>query len=296
MSDGIQEPVNRMVPAPRGQLHVTDYPGTAPPLVLMHGFPDDSRIYDRLASQLAPRRVVAVDWLGYGRSDRADPGFPDAGSHQGELRAVLDSLDLRRVTLVGHDASGPDAIDFAASEPGRVGRLVLLNTYYGHAPELRLPEMIRLLADPALTPLADAMIGEPGQRLWLLVHTGRQWAMDPDDQGGVAFASIVPQFFGDDTQPDALAAIRAWTAGLFPALERQDARITAGALAGLDLPVTLVFGAADQYLSPDLARHLAGLFRHADVHLVHDASHWPQWDQPSEVAKLIMHAAPTDTE
>jgi len=116
--------------------------------------------------------------------------------------------------------------------------------------------------------------------------------MDPDDQGGVAFASIVPQFFGDDTQPDALAAIRAWTAGLFPALERQDAQITAGGLAGLDLPVTLVFGAADRYLSPDLARHLAGLFRHADVHLVHDASHWPQWDQPSEAAKLIMQAAP----
>lgn len=114
----------------------------------------------------------------------------------------------------------------------------------------------------------------------------------PDDQGGVAFGSIVPQFFGDDAQPDALAAIRAWTAGLFPALKRQDAHITAGALGGLDLPVALVFGAADHYLSPDLARHLAGLFRHADVHLVHGAAHWPQWDQPSEVAKLIMQAAP----
>src|SRR5262249_4236494 len=163
-----------------------------------------------------------------------------------------------------------------------VGQLILLNTYYGNAPELRLPEMIRLLADPAFTPLADAMIGEPGQRLWLLAHTARQWGMDPEDQAGVAFASIVPQFFGDDTQPDALAAIRAWTADLLPALDRQDAQITADTLAGLDLPVTLSFGAADHYLSPDLARHLAGLFPHADVHLVRDASHWPQWDQPSE--------------
>jgi pimeloyl-ACP methyl ester carboxylesterase len=62
------------------------------------------------------------------------------------------------VVLVGHDAGGPDAIDYAVGERGRVEQLVLLNTYYGHAPTLRLPEAIRLLADPNLTPLADAML------------------------------------------------------------------------------------------------------------------------------------------
>src|SRR5262249_11630348 len=197
-------------PPPGGRSLPPPPRGAPPRWVLMPGSRYVPRIYTRLVPLLAPRRVVAVDWLGYGRSDRAGPGFPDGVNHQRELRAVLDSLDLRRVTLVGHDASGPDAIDFAASEPGRVGQLILLNTSSGHARELRLPEMIRLLADPAFTPLADAMLGEPGQRLWLLVHTGRQWGMDPEDQGGVAFGSILPQFFGDDTQPDALAAIRAW--------------------------------------------------------------------------------------
>jgi len=211
--------------------------------------------------------------------------------HQHELRAVLDSLQLGRVVLVGHDASGPDAIDFAVTEPGRVGQLVLLNTYYGHAPSLRLPEMIRLLADPSLTPLADAMIAEPGQRLWLLAHTGNQFGMDPADQGGIAVHSLLPQFFGDESQPEALAAIRAWTADLFPALEQQDTHIYAGDLAALNLPVTLVFGTADHYLSPDLARHLAGLFRHAEVRLIEGASHWPQWDRPAEVAKLILQTA-----
>ena len=282
--------VRRMVPAPGGRVHVTEYPGVAPPLVLMHGFPDDSRVYDRLVPLLAARRVLTLDWLGYGRSERADLGGGGV-DHQHELRAVLDSLELGRVVLVGHDASGPDAIDFAVSYPGRVGQLVLLNTYYGHAPSLRLPEMIRLLADPGLTPLADAIIAEPEQRLWLLAHTARQFGMDPADQDGVAVRSSLPQFFGDDTQPDALAAIRAWTADLFPALEQQDTHIAAGDTAALDLPVTLAFGVADHYLSPNLARHLAGLFRHADVRLVDGASHWPQWDQPAGVAKLILQAA-----
>jgi haloalkane dehalogenase len=118
-----------MVSVPGGRLHVMDSRGAEPALVVMHGFPDDSRIYDRLAPLLAPRRVVAVDWLGYGRSDRVEPGPFDGAQHQHELRAVLDSLKLGQVGLAGHDASGPDAIDFALGEPGRVGGLILLNTY-----------------------------------------------------------------------------------------------------------------------------------------------------------------------
>jgi pimeloyl-ACP methyl ester carboxylesterase len=235
--------------------------------------------------------VVAVDWLGYGRSDRFEPGSVDGARHEEELRSVLDSLELGPVGLVAHDASGPDTIDFALAEPGRVGQIILLNTYYGHAPVLRLPEMIRLLADPALTPLADAMMDDPNQRLWLLAHTQRQFGLDAADQGGVGFASIVGQFFGDQAQPDALVAVRAWTSALFAALDRQDTHVAAGDLARLDLPVTLIFGATDDYLSPALARHLAGLFPHADLHLVDNASHWPQWDQPAIVARLVKQAA-----
>jgi haloalkane dehalogenase len=280
-----------MVSAPGGRLHVRDFPGAEPALVVMHGFPDDSRIYDRVARLLAPRRVVAVDWLGYGCSDRLEPGSVDGVQHEEELRAVLDSLELGRVGLVAHDASGPDAIDFALADPARAGQLILLNTYYGHAPALRLPEMIRLLADPALTPLADAMMDDPNQRLWLLAHTQRQFGLDAADERGVGFASIVAQFFGDQAQPDALVAVRAWTSALFAALDEQDAHVVAGDLARLDLPVTLIFGATDDYLSPALARHLAGLVPHADLHLVDNASHWPQWDQPAIVARLIKQAA-----
>jgi haloalkane dehalogenase len=295
MSEAIPEPVAaepRMVSVPGGRIHVADYPGVEPALVMMHGFPDDSRIYNRLARLLAPQRVVAIDWLGYGRSDRPGPAPFDSAQHQRELLAVLDALELGRVGLAGHDASGPDVIDFALNEPGRVGHLVLLNTYYGHAPDERFPEMIRLLADPDLRPLADAMMDDPSQRLWLLAHTGRQFGMDPDDQHGVVATSVIPQFFGDGSQPDALAAVRAWTSALFPALDQQDAHVAAGDLAGLGLPVTLIFGAADHYLNPPLARQLAGLFPHVDLHLVEHASHWPQWDQPQTVAQLIKQATP----
>jgi len=57
MSETIPEPVaaeSRMVSVPGGRLNVRDFPGVESALVVMHGFPDDSRIYDRLAPLLAP--------------------------------------------------------------------------------------------------------------------------------------------------------------------------------------------------------------------------------------------------
>ena len=261
MVDASRNAIIRQVQATDGELHVTDCPGDEPALVLMHGFPDDCRIYNRLVPLLSPRRAVTFDFLGYGSSDRTQPGALSRADHVHQLGAVLDALGIQTAVLVGHDASGPVAIDYALSAPDRVGRLILLNTYYGHTPALRLPEMIRLLADPDFTPLADAMLDDPSQRLWLLGHTARQFGADPLDPDSVGITAIVPQFFGDEGHSDALPAIRAWTTALFSDLDAQDRRIAQGELAALDLPVTLVFGALDRYLSPDLATHLAGLIQ-----------------------------------
>jgi haloalkane dehalogenase len=195
--------------------------------------------------------------------------------------------------LVGHDASGPDAVTFTVAHPQRVAHLVLLNTIFGHLPALKLPEMIRLLADPALAPLADAMISDDAQRLWLLQFTADHWGMDSLDPQGLGVQSILPQFYGNADQPDALPAIRAWTARLFDSLSEQDKMADGGALRDPQVPVSVIFGGSDRYLDPSLAREIAGLFTHPSVHVVPGASHWPQYDQPQLVADLL--AAITST-
>jgi haloalkane dehalogenase len=277
----------RRIGTPNGHVFARELPGEDPPIVLMHGFPDDHRTYDKLVPRLSPRRAVAFDWVGYGRSDRSGPARFSPEEHGSELAAVLDEFGISRAVLVGHDASGPDAVAFAVAHPERVANLVLLNTIFGHQPSMKLPEMIRLLADPALTPLADAMVNDDGQRLWLLQHTSARWEMDALDPDGVAMLSILPQFFGDADQPDALAAVRAWTAGLFDSLDKQDALIDSGALGHLEVPVSIIFGESDRYLNPSLAAEIAGLFKDPSFHLVQDASHWPQHDQPEVVAELL---------
>jgi len=61
------------VDTPHGRVFVRDIPGDDPPIVLMHGFPDDHRVYDKLVPWLSSRRVVVFDWLGYGRSIAPTP-------------------------------------------------------------------------------------------------------------------------------------------------------------------------------------------------------------------------------
>jgi haloalkane dehalogenase len=290
----MNEPTERLLDHDGGQLYVRDHPGRAPAIVAMHGFPDDSHIYDRLIGPLDPQRVVTFDWIGYGRSSRRDSGESSAIRRQQELLAVFDALRLEQAVLVGHDASGPEAIQFALAHPQRVARLVLLNTYYGRRPNLRLPEMIALMADPALTPLTDALVDDPNQRLWLLAYTGRRFGLDdnlPPD--GLGTVSVVPQFFGDNTQSDALAEIRAWTGDLPAALDRQDAEIASARLQTIQTPVSVIFGRDDPNLTPDVAQHICELFTNSELHLIDRASHWPQWDQPAEVADLIKRSIPT---
>jgi haloalkane dehalogenase len=154
--------------------------------------------------------------------------------------------------------------------------------------------MIALLADPALAPLADALLDDPDHRLWLLAHTARRFGLDegqaPD---GIAATSIIPQFFGDTEQPDALAEIRAWTADIPNALDRQDAAIASGRLHDFTVPVSVIFGCNDPYLNPDVAQHISGLTKYTELHLLDHASHWPQWDQPDTVADLIRQTIAT---
>jgi pimeloyl-ACP methyl ester carboxylesterase len=275
------------IDTPHGSVYVNEMPGDDPPIVLMHGFPDDHRIYDRLIPRLSPRRAVAFDFVGYGRSGR--PGRTDFSSqaHGDQITAVLDALQADRAVLVGQDASGPDAVTYAIAHPQRIAHLVLLNTVFGNQPSLIMPEMTRLFSDPQLKSLADDMVGDPNQLLWLLNRWGDQFELDADDPSGIVQQSILPQFYGDEHQPDAVASIRAWCAGLRPALNHQDELVHSGALRDLRVPVSIIWGTNDPSLSSSLAHEIASLFDKASLHLLPGAGHYPQHDQPDHVAELF---------
>src|SRR5262245_36744682 len=69
----------------RHRIYVREHPGAEPPIILMHGFPDNTHLYDRLVPHLAPpRRVVLFDFLGWGESDKP-AGYPTNGNGRSSI-------------------------------------------------------------------------------------------------------------------------------------------------------------------------------------------------------------------
>jgi len=154
---------------PRGQhrIYAREYAGAEPVVILMHGFPDNLHLYDRLVPFLLPsRRVVTFDFLGWGSSDKP-LGYPyTAANQEGDLDTVLKELNLGHVVLVAHDASGPPAINWALGHPDQVAALVLLNTYYCAMPTLRPPEAIFLFSTLLVRSIARPISGMFGHLIF----------------------------------------------------------------------------------------------------------------------------------
>jgi pimeloyl-ACP methyl ester carboxylesterase len=100
----------RLVTTPYGRVYVSDRGGDEPAVVLMHGFPDDSRIYDRLAPELSPQRSVAFDFAGHGHSERpklnsdVPPGYGYTPREHSEiLERFVDRLGLTDLTMMVRD-------------------------------------------------------------------------------------------------------------------------------------------------------------------------------------------------
>jgi pimeloyl-ACP methyl ester carboxylesterase len=271
----------------RGAFHIyaREYPGEEPTIVLMHGFPDNVHLYDRLVPWLSPsRRVVTFDFLGWGASDKP-AGYPYTAANQVlDIDAVIEHLKLEQVVLVAHDASGPPAIDWALRHPDRVAALVLLNTYYGAMPTLRAPEAIWLFSTPVVRNVAR-MVSKSFHNLlfrrmyWWQVGRFMREAAVRDEfvpllyQQFAATPSTQPAFFR--LNQDLPSTVRDRTK-MIPQMN------------AFRRPVRIIFGASDPYLNVGIARRFHELFPTSDLFLVPGAHHYVQIDEPEEVAHLIL--------
>ena len=102
--------------------------GGEDPIVLLHAFPLNSRMWEPQAEVLArERRVVTPDYPGFGRSPQT-PAQPDVRYYAEGVRGLLDRLGLERVVLGGLSMGGYVAFACLRLFPERVSGLVLANT------------------------------------------------------------------------------------------------------------------------------------------------------------------------
>lgn len=241
--------------------------GRGPDVVMIHGWGSSHRMWQHFTAALAPRfRCWSLDLPGFGDSDQPQDAWYSIPNYVTTVHRFLDVMGLRRVRVIGHSMGGLISLDFAATHPESVERLVVINPVVSGRPYMRpfaewergaqvLDQTLRLsrrLLQPVLSHPAAAGLPAP------LSHYSRR-AEDFYKTSAGTLLSTGRAIVAHDVRPR-LAAITAPTLVILGTL---DANVpnSEGHLAAVEIP------------QARLAVFTAG-------HLVTD-------DRPAETAALI---------
>jgi 3-oxoadipate enol-lactonase len=245
-------------------LEVTDT-GSGPGLLLVHGFGGAKEDFaDHVDALAARHRVVTFDHRGHGESDGPpDPTAYSLDRMAADVLGVADAIGIDAFRLLGHSMGGMVARRVVLVAPERIDALVLMDTSPGPVPGLD-PDLVDFAAGIALTegkdvlkPMLDAAatLETPAYARLLAERPGfeefelRKW----DALSGVMWATMAREMAH---QPDQLAL-----------------------LAGVRCP-TLVIGGEEDAPFVDASRDMAATIPGAELVVVRDAGHSPQFENP----------------
>lgn len=251
--------------------------GEGRPVLLLHGFPDSSRLWRHQVAALsaAGMRAVVPDLRGFGDSDRPEAveGYAVARS-VADMVAVLDALAVERAHVVAHDFGAVVAWVLAALVPERVDHLVVMSV--GHPATGRLRRMedrekawYQLLFQ--FPDVAEALLQRDDWKLF------REWLRDDGD---------VEHYLADLSRPGALTAGLNWyRANVSPQLELEPRE----PIPAVSAPTLAIWSSGDNYLTEHRVirsgEHVTGPWRYERIE---GASHWMQLDQPDRVNELLL--------
>lgn len=245
--------------------------GTGPPIILLHGYPDNLQIWSELAIRLADRfEVVAFDWPGMGYSE----GWPGGTTpfHMAErLHNILDELRLEQPSVVGMDMGGQPALVFAAKYPERIDRLVVMNS---------------LVMWDENTSWEIAVLRKFGWNRFILRRFPR-----------IVFWRAETTFL-----PSQLRLPTELRADLWNSFSKSDVRLFIARLCAgyqgtlpeltdvfpkIKCPTLVLWGEEDKHFPPDHAKRLNSLVPGSSLKIISGATHWMAWYLAEQVTQAI---------
>jgi len=232
--------------------------------VLLHGFAQDSSVWDPIAGQIHDQSISAPDLRGHGNAHSMRPiSSEDLAT---DLAGLLD--DQRPSTVAGYSMGGRLALEVAIRHPRMVSRLVLISTSAGLRNESE--RVARQESDQSLSSLLRTEGLEAFSRYWTNLPL---WIGDPKEVTSQANQLRLRQ------NPLGLAAaLDGFGAGIWP--HRWDE------LADLQVPVELVVGARDsKYLQINQEMHR--LLPQSRLTVVEGAGHSLLLESRQEIVKIL---------
>jgi pimeloyl-ACP methyl ester carboxylesterase len=245
---------------PGVRLFYRDTGGSGTPVVLLHANTGSSRVweYQIPAFTAAGYRVIAFDRRGWGRTEVERGAQP--GTAADDLRALLDTLRIQRIHLVGTAGGGFAALDFAISYPERLRSLVVANSI-GGVEDPDFVELNRRLRPPQFGALPPE-IREVGPSYRAANPEGtKRW---------VELEKL-------SRPPGPLA----------PAQPLRN-RLTFSLLETIRTPTLLLTGDSDLFAPPPILRMFAARIKGAEVVIVPEAGHSTYWEQPDMFNRAVL--------
>ncbi len=276
MAIGDQERLSKEIELPAGRIRYREA-GEGPPVVFVHGFLVDGRLWDGVVDALSDRcRCIAPDWPIAAQQVAMNP---DADLSPPGIAAIVDSflaaLELEDVTIVGNDSGGAMSQVLVTRHPERIGRLVLTNcdTHDNFPPGIF----------KAMPPLAKL----PG---------GMTVLSAPFRIGALARAAFKP--FAKTTIPPNLVASWMKPSLTDPGVKRDAKKVTSGMnkrwtldaaekLSESQLPLLLTWAPGDKFFPIRYAEQLAREVPNARLVEIAEAKTFVPLDQPRRVADEI---------
>jgi len=268
-------------------------PSDAPPVVLLHGFPESHRTWREVAPRLEERfRLIMPDQRGFGGSDRPQAvAAYKPGQLVADLFALAEALGLASFSLVGHDWGG--AIAWAAALKGdpRLERLAIINAPHP------LVFQKSLIEDPAQRATSQYINAFRASGFEAMVEAkGFDWFFERTFSGHVDLAAI-PEgerrlYIEQWSRPGALTAMLNWyrasplvvpppgvTVPLPDFLLRLAPKIR--------IPTLVMWGMRDKALLPVQLDGLDELVEDLRIVRLPDAGHFAPWEAPDDVASAL---------
>ncbi len=242
--------------------------GSGPPLVLLHGYPDNLQLWCELAPRLADRfTVIAFDWPGTGYSD-AWPGGATPTHLADRLRDLLDAWHIGQTTVVGTDMGGQPALVFAARHPERVRQLVVMNSLV-FGDEATSWE-IRVLRRFGWNRLILRRLP------WLVFRRAERTSLPrgvrlPDDVRADLWESF--------RRPEVRRFVAKMCAGYQGALPRLPELY-----ADVRCPTLVLWGGRDKHFPPSQGERLHAAVAGSRLDVLPEAEHWMAWHRAEDVA------------
>lgn len=265
-----------------GRLHYLDEgPKDAPVLLCVHGNPTWSFYWRAMVHRYAGAyRVIVPDHIGCGLSDKPQDWPYRLAGHVGNLRTLVDRLDLRGITLAVHDWGGAIGMGVATLEPERFRRFLVTNTAAFRSTDI--PFSIATIRIPLYGPLAVR-----GLNGFARVATIRATAK------GLSAEAKAGLLLPYDSWANRIATLRfvqdipmdpghpSW-----PELSR----IEEGLSSLRGKPMILCWGDEDFCFNPGFRKRWEQLFPEAIVHAWPDVGHYVMEDAPERVFAAIDQA------